>query len=203
MDTLKYLRSESPDQELLFYLAPINAGERDQVQLEVQVEDSEVNVRDLAAYLGLMDRVYGRLVSGELRRYAQMPAEQIEVSQFKTGSWEMIFQELVVNVDKVSATILLGLVLKYLPDVIHSLSGAYKDIQEARLMQLQREALQRELDEQDELKTLKQVEREELAGLLESIYRAESRSLPAAGRFAQKSIKSIQMRIIRDSQSHE
>lgn len=196
MDALEYIRLDCGDQEQKFHLVPVHRGEADLVHLEIQVEESGLNVRDLSAYMAFMDRVYGRLVSGELRRYAQLPSEQIEISEIKSGSWEMIFQELMINVDKVSATILLGLVLKYLPDVIHSLSGAYKDIQEARLIQLQREALRRELEKEDELKELKPDEREELAVLLESIYRAENRSLPAAGRFAEGSIKSIRMRVI-------
>lgn len=163
------------------------------LELSIQFNAQDLNVREMAAYLEFLDRVYGRIVSDGLRSYAQRPEEQIQVNQFRSGSLEMIFQELITNLDKVSATIILGLVLKYLPDVLESLTTAYKNIEETKLIRLQREQLRKKLQEEEQLKSLKNQELNQLAGYLCEIYRIEQRHLPAAGRFADKYVQEIRM----------
>lgn len=197
MDLSGYKFIVSADEQGRFQLIPQDAAGEAAFELAVSIEESGLNVRDLSAYLGFIDRVYGRLVSQELRSYAQLPTEQIEVMEIKSGSWEMIFQEILINADKVSAAVILGLILKYLPDVIQSLAGAYKDIQEAHLIQLQRQKLIKELEKEAGLEQLNTSEREQLAAQIESIYRIEQRSLPAAGRFASKYVKAIRMQILK------
>jgi hypothetical protein len=175
-------------------LIPAGMPDEAAFELAISLNDADLNVREMAGYLGFIDRVYGRLISGGLRSYARRPDEQIQVTEFRAGSLEMIFQELMANADAVSATIIVGLILKYLPDVIESLASAYKDVQEGRLMSLQREQLRAKMERDNALEKLKAEEKDQLADDLISIYRIEQRALPAAGRFAEKYVRMIRMR---------
>ena len=179
------------------FVLPKGIDESQSIRLSIQIDESGVNVRDMSGYLAFIDRVYGRLTSDGLRSYAQLPKQQIQVAEIKPGSWELVFQELIGNIDKVSATLLLGLVLRYLPEMIKSLTGAYKDYEEARLLRLQREKLLKELEDEKEVEILSSKEREQLADTLTQIYQLEQRHLPAAGRFSERYVKSIKMKLVR------
>ena len=112
----------------------------------------------------------------------------------------MVFQEMLANLDKVSATVLVGLLLKFLPAAIESLSAAYKDYQEAQLTKLRREKLCQEMEKDQDLKNLDNHGLNLLVAYLDQTYQSEKRTLPSACRFADKYVKKIQYCLIRKTE---
>ncbi len=55
------------------------------VELVVKIEDESLNVREFAAYLSLVDRVYGRLTHPGLRSYSQTLRDQVEITEIRKG----------------------------------------------------------------------------------------------------------------------
>ena len=182
-------------EELTRLIVPEGAAGDDRIELTISFGEAGLNVRDLSGYLEFIDRAYGRLVSEEFRSYAQRPTEQIQVTEFRPGSVEMIFQEVLANADKVSSTILVGILLKYLPAAIESLAAAFKDFEEARLIRLRREKLRKKLQQDQELKRLSSDSLEQLVVYLDMIYQLEHRNLPPARRFAEKYMQLLQISV--------
>lgn len=172
----------------------------DRLELVISIAEVDLNLRDLSGYLELIDRVYGRLIADGLRSYAQLPSEQIRITAVRSGSFEMVFQEMLLNMDKVSATVLIGLLLKYLPAAVESLSAAYKDYQEAQLTKLRREKLRQEMEEDQDLKNLEVHGLNLLAAYLDQTYQSEKRTLPSAGRFAEKYVQRIRYSLVRKTE---
>lgn len=172
--------------------APVETPEDAALALGISFSETALNVRDMAGYLEFIDRVYGRIVADSLRSYAQRPDEQIKVSAFRSGSLEMVFQEVLANMDTVSATILIGLMLKYLPAAIESLAAAYKDYEEARLIRLLREQLRKEMLKDESMKALDSKDLEELSEYIDSIYQIEARNMPKMLRFSEDAVEGIQ-----------
>jgi len=173
-------------------LFPESVPENAALVLGIRFIESGINVRDMAGYLDFIDRVYGRLVTDGLRSYAQRPNEQIRVSTFRSSSLEMIFQEVLANIDAVSATILIGLMLKYIPAALESLAAAYKDYEEARLTRLRREQLRKEMIKDKHLKALDSQSLDQLSEYIDSIYQIEARNMPKMLRFSEDAVEGIQ-----------
>jgi len=172
----------------------------DCLELVVSIAEVDLNLRDLSGYLDLADRVYGRLVTDGLRSYAQLPSKQIRITEVRSGSFEMVFQEMLANMDKVSATVLVGLLLKYLPAAFESLSAAYKDYQEAQLTKLRREKLRQEMEKDQDLKNLDYHGLDLLVAYLDQTYQSEKRTLPSACRFAEKYVQKISFSLVRKTE---
>ena len=172
----------------------------DCLELVVSIAEVDLNLRDLSGYLDLADRVYGRLVTDGLRSYAQLPSKQIRITEVRSGSFEMVFQEMLANMDKVSATVLVGLLLKYLPAAVESLSAAYKDYQEAQLTKLRREKLRQEMEKDQDLKNLDYHGLDLLVAYLDQTYQSEKRTLPSACRFAEKYVQKISFSLVRKTE---
>lgn len=67
------------------------------LELRIAFSCKEVVARDLAAYLDLIDRVYGRLEEGSLLRYALRRSEHLRIDRIRAGSIELIIQALSTN----------------------------------------------------------------------------------------------------------
>jgi hypothetical protein len=66
---------------------PPAQAEQTTLELVVSLPEASGRIRDLAAYLTLMDRFYGRLLAGELHSYSHRRAEQLEYREIRYGSW--------------------------------------------------------------------------------------------------------------------
>jgi len=93
------------------------------VELVITIEDSNINVREFAAYLSLIDRVYGRLSSKGLHSYAHTESGQLEITEIRKGSIELIVSQLVSEFRGVAVLIVLWQVLKQLKNV----TAAFKE----------------------------------------------------------------------------
>lgn len=166
------------------------------VQLVIRVDDTDLIVRDFAAYLDLVDRVFGRLSTSDLPSYAQRPAIQLKAS-FRPGSLEIILQAVASQSDTITALVILRLVLKYVPAALKDFASAYREVEEARYTRARRKKLREAATDDLDLGTLESKQRNELVQYLDSVYLREDRLIPAVRRFSINHVREMFFRIKR------
>jgi len=166
------------------------------VELVIRVDDTDLIVRDFAAYLELADRVFGRLTTSDLPSYAQRPAIQLKAS-FRTGSLEIILEAVASQSDTITALVILRLVLKYVPAALKDFASAYREVEEARYTRARRKKLREAATDDQDLGGLESKQRNELVQFLDAVYVKEERVLPAARRFSMQHVREIFFRISR------
>jgi len=172
------------------------------LELIVSSKDVGVNLREFTSYLQLADRAFGRMATADLYEYSRTPAAQLKVAQFRRGSLETIFSAALESVDAQNLLVL-WLLLKYLPHGVRNSVAAYRDYEEARytrarrqeLANIERERLRNVIRADPELQHLTPERVRQIARLLEALYSAERRQLPAAIRFATNYVHRIWLRI--------
>jgi hypothetical protein len=165
------------------------------LELVISLDDTALRVRGLAAFLEFIDRVYGRLDPRGLRSYAHRPQEHIRIREVRPGSFELIFAELLAQSDKVTALLIVYILIKNLPDVLKSLAQAYKDLEEARFTRKRREILEEELRKNPDTQKLKLQECQQVAGYLDEILTAERETISQVGEFTEQHIKYISLHL--------
>lgn len=168
------------------------------VEVRIAFSSREVVARDLAAYLELIDRIYGRLEEGSLLSYALRKSEHLRIDRIRAGSVELIIQALSKNTDEVTVLVILYIVLKYLPEIFRSAGAGYKDFQEGALLREQRRQLHEKARTDRELSKLSDRRRRQLVALLDTLYDLEARRVPSARRFARRSVNKVEFGIIND-----
>ena len=114
------------------------------VELKIKMKDTDVNLREFGNFILFIDRLYGRMYEGGIYKYSHNRSLQIVFSEIKAGSLEATISETVPKLDAEKIAII-WLFLKYLPLTIRSLSGAYRDFEDARLIRLQRKQIKEKL----------------------------------------------------------
>lgn len=191
-----------------------------EMQLVIRAEVKGSKLRDVAGYLLLVDRFYGRLDPKGLRSYAQRPIEQLELKETKAGSLELILAE-GLGLLQQSDLIWLWVLLRGLPyaaramtEAARNAAGVYHDIQAGRLAEAQRQELERAgqqqpdydrhvvraalrgfLDEDPRFAAMPAGDRAELARNLAERYFAEEDQVKGAREFSQSRILDISLRI--------
>ena len=167
--------------------------------LHIVIRDRRIIARQFAAYLGLADRVYGRLVFGSLKRYARRRNEHFTISEIRRGSLVLVVREVLDTLTSPAGLILTGLALKYLPEVIKAPAVAYRDYQQAKLHRAERRRLEARASIDEDLGKLSVTELNQLTRVLTKIYDIEQSKLLSAQQFAIRSV--IEVRIER-SETH-
>jgi len=167
----------------------------DRVQLRIIIDESNISLRDFAAYLNLIDRTYGRLSTNGIYSYAQTPRQHIRISETKFGSLEVIITELVSNFTGARALIVIGLLLKYLPGIIEKTSTAYKNYEEGRLTRVQRKQIRVQMRRDEVVSQLNNERQNQLIKLLNQLYSLEERNITKAQRFDEESIQDIYIEV--------
>jgi hypothetical protein len=106
----------------LFGLPNMSSPEEALVELIITIEDSNINIREFAAYLAFIDRVYGKLSPKGLRSYSHQEWGQLEISEIREGSLELVISKIASEYKNVAALFVLWQILKQLPNV----TAAYK-----------------------------------------------------------------------------
>ena len=181
---------------------PEDAPRDASIQLIIRMNDSDVNIREFGAYLGLIDRTYGRLSHQGLASYSQTPYAQL-VASFRQGSLDIIISALLSHIDSVTAIVVLRYLLKYLPTGLKEIGGAYRDYEEGRLVRERRRQLRQEIKKDQELTILDNNQKNQIVALLELLYRLERRQLSAAQRFAANYIRKIVLKVVRKDDPKE
>jgi hypothetical protein len=171
------------------------------LELTIKIKDKDVNVRELSTYLLLLDRLYGRLSPKGLRSYSRSRKVQLQISEFRKGSLEIIFK-FVYEYREVTALVLIVLFLKYIPNFVKTISestknlvDSYKSFEEARLAKTNRMKIRETLDSEKSLEKLNDSEKDELVVVQETLLTRESKSIYLSKNFAQKYVEKISVRV--------
>lgn len=192
------------------------------VELLIRAETKGAQLRDLANYLLLVDRFYGRQDPRGFRSYAQRSQEQLEIAETKAGSLELILSEGIDFVRQHHLVLTWVLVLgipqaaRSLTQAARNAAGAYHDYQAGRLARAERQQLEGQhrphqpttdeiravrasmrtfLQADPRFATMQKEYRQELARLLTDAYLADEDQVRSARQFAEERVMRIALRI--------
>ena len=152
------------------------------LNLVIRISAKDIVARDFAAFLGLLDRIYGRS-HGSFRSYSLRQSGYFTFARCQSGSWELIAQQTLSMAAGSSPLLLIWLVLKYLPSAVLSVSSAYNEYEQARLAKISRQRIREEIKRGGDLDKLNPQQRAEVARMIEGILRKEALIMPRVRRF--------------------
>jgi hypothetical protein len=164
--------------------------------LSIILGDSSVNLRELAAYLNLIDYIYGTLSPQGIFAYSQQREQQLNVHEFRHGSVELEFIQVISNTRYIQALLLTFLILKYLPSIVESLSAAYKNYEEGRLIRMRRKMLRGQISNDPDTEMLSKYRKDQLTLVIDELLVRARRFLPKASRFSRTYVRKIRIRIM-------
>ncbi|MCH7640441.1 MAG: hypothetical protein IH855_13445 [Bacteroidetes bacterium] len=186
------------------------------LELKVVVRSEGINVRELAAFLKTLDRVYGRVLGDGLISYSRRREDQLVIAEARKGSLIFLFQEYVTSF---GPTVSLLLAWYFFRFAIKEVPKAYDHYQTGRLQKVKRQVLEegltarrasrapkprsrreeiRALAKQDEtLGALPAAQRNAIVRYLDAMYEFEERQMPAVKRFADQ-VESIEIKFHAD-----
>jgi hypothetical protein len=191
METLPVKASRFALDDIARSFIPEDASYKETVELVITIEDGNINVREFAAYLSLVDRVYGRLSPRGLNSYAHWETGQLEITEIRKGSIELIISQVISEFRGVAVLIVLWQVLKQLPNVV----AAFKDYQEGMLARQNRKRIKQEMKQEASLQKLKGKRFDELVTLVNNLLTSEHKHLSAPIRFARTRVKFVIIKI--------
>jgi hypothetical protein len=172
------------------------------IDLVVTLNAEDINLRDLGRFFLLLDRVYGRLLYGDLKKYAWNEKSQLRISQMRAGSLEIDFTQILQVVPNPTAILILYIFLKLLPKTFHTgadavlkLSTAYNNYEQARLARANRKKLRDQMDKDEELRNLSTQRKKQIAEIVDLLIREEPAISNAALDFAESSFRSVTIRL--------
>lgn len=169
--------------------------EDDTVELAIRTRNVGLSARDLAAYLGLVDRLYGRLTPEGYRSYAQRVSGHLQIAEVQPGSLELLAREALDVLGSPERLIVLWLCLKYLPAATHTLASTYNEYQQGALARASRKRIRREMDADPALQPLSKGHRDYLANLVDDLLGKDKTLLRRASRFAGQDVIELSIRI--------
>ncbi len=192
-------------QALTGSLIPPESSSGAVIELVIRLDNGALNARGFGAYLALADRVYGRMTEVGLKSYSQAVAGQLEIQEVREGSVELLVAKSVSHPGQARPLAVLWLCLKHLPTWTRlwveatesraeeptSLLISQGSWQEESLAKETRRRFKHELKQDTLVGRLDERRVGQLARLLEDLYTAEYRHLPAASRFARKSVRDV------------
>jgi len=161
------------------------------LELIISIDDENINVRELSAYLSLIDRIYGRLSPKGLNSYAHKESGQLEIGELRKGSLELVISEAASHFREVAVLIVLWQVLKQLPNI----AAAFKDYQEAMLARQNRKRIKQEMQREESLQRLDKKRLNELVTVVNTLLTTEHKHLNAPIRFAQTRVKFVTIKV--------
>lgn len=165
------------------------------LELVIIVEDHDLSVRGFSELLGFVDRTYGRLSPRGIRSYARRENEQVRISEVRSGSYELIIETLANNTDSVMSLVVISLLVKYLPGALESLAASYKDYEEARYTREKRKQLRKQIEDDENLKSLSRNKQDQLVEYLDHLYERDRKHLKNVGMFSMQSVIDVLIRI--------
>lgn len=169
------------------------------LELSIRVACGDIAIRDLSAYLDIIDRVYGRLSEKGLISYARKEHGHLKINDMRQGSWELLIREAVTS-GYSHALIIVYLAIKYLPPAIQSIAVAYNNYEQGRLARINRKRIKAEMENDIRLKNLSNNRMNQLARLIEYLHERESEKINRAIKFARKGLLDVEIRIKKESE---
>ena len=178
MDNLPIKKPKKALAEVWSSLIPDDAEEGTIIELSIRITDKNLPVRDLSAFLEFVDRIYGRLSPEGLQSYSRRQHHQLEITQIRKGSWELILEGVISrHHQQAELLVIIWLAVKYLPTSIKTGLSAYNDYEQARLAREQRKQIKHNMEVDEILQNLPSNRKKEITKLLHSIYDKEDRKL--------------------------
>jgi hypothetical protein len=183
-------------------LAPEMTATTTAINLIVTLNAEDINLRDLGRFFLLLDRVYGRLVYGDLKKYAWDEKSQLRISQMRAGSLQIDFTQILQVIPNPTAILILYIFLKLLPKAFHTgadamlkLSTAYNNYEQARLARANRKQLRDQMEKDEELRNLSTQRKKQIAEIVDLLIREDPAISNPALDFAESSFRSVTIRL--------
>ena len=188
--------------DMLRVLAPEVTSRTSAVDLVVTLDAEDLNLRDMSRFFLLIDRVYGRALHGDLRKYAWDEMSQLRISRVHTGSWEIVLSHVLHIIPDPTPILVVYVFLRLLPkafkesaDGVLKLSTAYNNYEQARLARANRKALLAQMERDTELRQLTAQRKKQLADLVDRLVREDPSVSNPALDFAARSFISVTIRL--------
>jgi len=175
---------------------PVNSS----LCLSIIIEDAGVNLSEFAAYLGLIDRSYGRLSPLGIHAYSLRRKDQLKIGKFGYGSLWLEFIEHLANEQNIQILFIIYILLSCLPRGIERLSAAYKYYEGGRLLRERRKILRHKMRENPELNKLPDPRKNQLIAVIDELLLRGKRFLPKASRFAERYVRTVKIEVFSDSE---
>jgi len=184
------------------HLAPEMTATTTAIDLIVTLNAEDINLRDLGRFFLLLDRVYGRLLYGDLKKYAWDEKSQLRISRMRAGSLQIDFTQVLQAIPNPTAILILYIFLKLLPKAFHTgadavlkLSTAYNNYEQARLARANRKKLRDQMEKDEELRDLSTQRKKQIAEIVDLLIREDPAISNPALDFAESSFRSVTIRL--------
>lgn len=156
------------------------------IELSIQVREGKISIRDLSAYMELIDRVYGRLTTDEgLRSYALQPDRHLRFAEIRKESpLELALRELASNAHYVTVLMIIAYIVRWLPK-------AYEHYEQGRFIRGRRKRLREQANEDQSLSGLDETRKEQLIRFIDELLEQERRRIPRARRFSKEDVREV------------
>lgn len=182
------------------------AGHAGAAVVRIVVRAGAGSLRDLGSYLLLADRMYGRLRTGGLRRYAQLGGEQLHVAWETDGGRLALDLREPVDAAHGWRMALLWVALELLPEVVgdevavpwaaarrRMAESGERDEPQVTLFAGEHQDLRARAAERPALAALSKQARHALVEAVQDLYAEDSELLPASIRFARERVAEVRL----------
>ena len=173
---------------------PSETPDNSYFELSIRIDDEDLTIRDLSAFLNFIDGIYGRLTKEGFQSYARREHGHLKFERIQKGSWELLLREAITS-SYSHALIIIFLAIKYLPPAINSLASAYNKVEQGRLARRSRKRIRAEMEQDEKISRLPKSRRLQLAELIEYLHEKEKDRLHRVIRFTHRRLLDIKVRI--------
>ena len=195
MDSLPVLLPRKFTGHLLDMFVPSDASGTDRFELLIRLKGDDISLRQLAAYLNFIDKAYGRLSPKGIINYSRSSRYELKVTEIRHGSLELVISHLVTNSNGITALILVGLLLKYLPGIIKAGLSAYRDYEEGKLAKARRQQIKEQIKSEENLSELRDRQVNQLCHFMDVMYGMDMRNLPKTYSFSKDAVVDLEFRV--------
>jgi len=167
---------------------PDQYSDNDTLRLIIRLRTQDISVRQFAAYLNFIDRAYGRLMPKGIIHYSRTHRYELKISKIEHGSIEIIISNLLSDPNSIKALIIVGLLLKYLPEIFKSALSTYHDYEEGRLSKARRQQITERIKKDEKLTKLTGKQVNQLCNFLDLMYKKDIRNLSKAQKFSKETV---------------
>jgi hypothetical protein len=164
------------------------------------VSGQGVHVSEFAAYLALIDGIYGRVLRSSYHKYSLTQNSHVKISEVRFGSLEIVISEFVDILRNPSPIVMTYLFLRLLPTIstsLKTLAEAYSSYETGRLTRENRRKIREEMKKDEKLSSLPPERIQQIAAVIERLTLAETKHVPAARRLAQQNVKFVNLSLKR------
>ena len=203
MEELPIPKPRNSLEELRRLIIPSEMPEDSIIELLIKISEENISIRDLSAFLELIDHIHGRLTPEGLRSYARREYGHLKISKIQKGSWQLVIESALSYLKQSEVILIIWLALKYLPQASQTIASAYNQYEQGRLARENRKRIRMEMEDDEKLRNLSPKHRRDLIALLDILYAKEAGKLTRASRFARKAVLGVHISFRRNDNTNE